>query len=161
MAVVGGLRSTREELGLARDVVGRVRIVESTPGAAAAITELQQAVRQLCMCEFIEAIAAGGGAERFASVEGPGVQALLDLEGLVDVERERARLVNKAQKAQVEATKARAKLGNQGFMAKAPEAVVAEEQSRLTAAEAVLAEVQRQYRERVGGDLPLPEGKKP
>jgi valyl-tRNA synthetase len=162
MAIVGGLRSTREELGLGRDVVGRVRIVESTPGAAAAITELKKAVRLLCMCEFIEEPAAGGNqAQRFASVEGPGVEALLDLEGLVDVDRERGRLVNKAQKAHAEAVKARAKLGNKGFVAKAPEAVVAEEQSRLSAAEAVLAEVKRQYRERVGGDLPLPEGKQP
>jgi valyl-tRNA synthetase len=116
----------------------------------------------LCMCEFIEEPAAGGNqAERFASVEGLGVEALLDLEGLVDVERERGRLVNKAQKAHAESVKARAKLGNKGFVAKAPEAVVAEEQSRLSAAEAVLAEVKRQYRERVGGDLPLPEGKQP
>ncbi len=36
-AVVGGLRSTREELGLARDVVGSVRILELKPGAAAAV----------------------------------------------------------------------------------------------------------------------------
>jgi len=44
-------------------------------------------------------------------------------------------------------------------VAKAPEAVVAEEQSRLAAAEAVLADVRLQYRERVGGELSLPEGK--
>ena len=45
-------------------------------------------------------------------------------------------------------------------MAKAPEAVVAEERNRLAAAEAVLQEVRLQYRERVGGELPLPEEKK-
>ena len=54
-------------------------------------------------------------------------------------------------KAQAEAAKARAKLSNQGFVAKAPEAVVAEERARLAAAEAALDEVRRQYEERVGG----------
>ena len=45
-------------------------------------------------------------------------------------------------------------------MAKAPPEVVAEEQARLAAAEAVLAEAQVQYRERVGGELPLAQEKK-
>jgi valyl-tRNA synthetase len=161
MAVVGGLRSAREELGLARDVVGSVRVMERGSGAAAAIAGQPQAFRRLSGCELVEVITGEAApAGRFASIEGPGVKALLDLEGLVDVERERERLENKAQKAHSEATKARAKLENQGFLAKAPEAVVAEERSRLASAEAVLEEVRRQYEERVGGELPLAQGKR-
>jgi valyl-tRNA synthetase len=159
MAVVGGLRSTREELGLSRDVIGRVRVIEGTPGAAGAMKESRNAFRQLCGCELTEVTGGEAPLEgRFATVTGPGVKALLDLEGLVDVERERMRLVSKARKAQAEVLKARAKLANEGFVAKAPEAVVAEERSRLDAAEAVLAEVQLQHRERVGGELDLSEG---
>ena len=161
MAVVGGLRSAREELGLARDVVGSVRVMESGSGAAAAIAGQPQAFCRLSGCELVEVITGEAApAGRFASIEGPGVKALLDLEGLVDVERERERLVTKAQKANSEASKARAKLENQGFLAKAPEAVVAEERSRLDSAETVLEEVRRQYEERVGGELPLAEGKR-
>jgi valyl-tRNA synthetase len=51
--------------------------------------------------------------------------------------------------------KARAKLENQAFVAKAPEAVVAEERARLSAAESILAEVRLQYEERIGGELPV------
>ena len=40
---------------------------------------------------------------RFATIEGPGVRAMLHLEGLVDVEREAERLVNKAGKAELPA----------------------------------------------------------
>jgi valyl-tRNA synthetase len=168
MTVVAGLRSTREELGLARDVVGRVRLLEKEPGASVALTDPRQAFRQLSGCEFAAAPAAAGseaGANkaarcgRFVTIESPGIKALLDLEGLVDVERERVRLVGKAQKATAEAAKARAKLENPGFLGKAPAEVVAELRARLATAEAVLAEVQVQYRERVGGELPLCEGK--
>ena len=161
MAVVGGLRSTREELGLGRDTVGSVRVLELEPGAAAVLVGLRPAFRQLSGCELAEVLPAGAApAGRFASIEGPGCKALLDIEGLVDVERERARLVGKAAKAQAEAGKARAKLENQGFLAKAPEAVVAEERERLSVAEAVLAEVRVQYRERIGEDLPALQGGK-
>ena len=155
--VVAGLRSAREELGLARDVVGKVTLVESSAGAAVALEGLSGSVRQLCGCEIVAVL--GEGPElrgHFASIVGPGVKAMLDLEGLVDLEREAERLVSKAGKAQVEASKARAKLQNQGFVAKAPEAVVAEERARLAAAEAALSEVRRHYEERVGGRLALP-----
>jgi len=156
-AVVAGLRSAREELGLAREVVGKVTLAESSPGAAAALEGLPGAVRQLCGCEIVAGLGEGRQWQgRFASIEGPGVKAMLDLEGLVDVQREADRLVGKARKAHVEASKARAKLENQGFVAKAPEAVVAEERARLAAAEAAFSEVRRHYEERVGGRLPLP-----
>jgi valyl-tRNA synthetase len=158
-AVVGGLRSAREELGLGREVVGRVMLVEEASGAASVLRELREAFSQLTGCELAEA---GAGQDtltgRYASVSARGVKALLDLEGLVDVERERGRLVSKAVKASAEAAKARAKLGNEGFLAKAPEEVVAEERARLASAEAVLSETQKQYRERVGGELPLGRG---
>ena len=118
---------------------------------------LPEAIKLLCGCEIAAVLGQGQQPEgRFASIAGPGVKAMLDLEGLVDVEREAERLRNKAVKAGAEAAKARGKLGNQGFVAKAPEAVVAEERARLAAAEAALGEVRRHYEERVGGRLVLP-----
>jgi valyl-tRNA synthetase len=160
-AVVGGLRSAREELGLARDIVGNVVVLELEPDAASGLAGLKGAFRQLSGCELLEVVAGGESPPgRYASIEGPGVKALLDLEGLVDIERERDRLLAKAQKANGEAVKARAKLDNPGFVAKAPEAVVAEERSRLAEAQAVLGEVRRQYAERVGGELPVAQGTK-
>ena len=156
MAVVAGLRSTREELGLPRDLIGKVRLVEQEPGAAGSIVGLKGAFRLLAGCDLSEVMpdetALGG---RFASITAAGVKALLDLEGLVDIEREKERLISKAKKAEAEAAKARGKLSNAGFVAKAPEAVVAEERSRLTAAEEVLHEVRQQYEERIGGEFVL------
>ena len=158
-AVVAGLRSAREELGLSRDTVGRVLALELQPGAATALAELRDAFRRLSGCDLVDIVpGAEAPAGRFATIEAPGVKGLLDLEGLVDVERERARLIAKAQKARVEAARARTKLDSRGFVAKAPEAVVVQERARLTGAEAILEEVRRQYEERIGGLLPPPEG---
>ena len=159
-SVVGGLRSAREELGLARDMVGRVHVFELEPGAAAGIAKQAQEFRQLSSCELVGVASAGKVAPegRFASVEGPGVMALLDLGGLVDVSREQQRLLAKAKKAAAEAVKAQAKLGNSGFVAKAPGSVIDEERERLTRALAVLEETRRQYKERIGEELPLEGG---
>ncbi len=158
-SVVGGLRSAREELGLARDVVGKVRLVEMEAGASAGIAGLAGPFRQLSGCELLDVLqGAEAPAGRYATVQGSGVKALLDLEGLVDVDRERERLLSKAKKAQVDVAKARNKLDNQGFLAKAPEAVVAEEREKLAAAEGILDEVRRQYRERVGEEMPPMQG---
>jgi valyl-tRNA synthetase len=148
--------------------VGTVLLMELEPGAAESVGDMKDSFRQLTGCELAQVLAAatattaGGAAPqgRFASVEAPGVKALLDLEGLVDVEREKERLLNKARKAQTEAAKSGAKLGNQGFVAKAPEAVVAEERARLSAAEAILRDVQIQYEERIGEPLPALEEKR-
>jgi valyl-tRNA synthetase len=159
MALVGGLRSMREELGLPREVEAPVRVVESVRGAAAAVEAERAAFKQLCGFAVAEIVRGGQtwvpGQGRNASVEGPGVKALLVLEGLVDVERERQRLLAKARKAQGEAAKAKNKLSNPHFLAKAPASVVEEEQARLALAEEVLAEVRRQYRERIGVELPV------
>ena len=155
-AAVAGLRSAREELGIGRDAVGKVLALELEAGAATTLLELRDAFRQLCGCEVAPIIPGAEVPEgRFASIEAPGVKVLLELEGLADIGRERERLIAKASKAEAEVAKARAKLGNQGFVAKAPEAVVAEEQARLAAGEAVLEEARRQYEERIGGKLPV------
>jgi len=159
IGLVAGLRSAREELGLPADAVGRVIAVEAFAGSGAALMPLAATFRQLSGCELIDVVSESEmPVGRFASVEGPGVKAFLSLEGLVDVEREKQRLVAKARKAETEVGKAQAKLGNQGFLAKAPQEVVAEERTRLSAAEAVLEDVRRQYKERVGGEMPAAGG---
>ncbi len=50
IAVVAGLRSAREELGLARDALGEVTIAAAAPEAADAIVGLPEAFRQLSGC---------------------------------------------------------------------------------------------------------------
>ncbi len=62
----------------------------------------------------------------------PVGEVIMPLEGLVDVEAERARLGKEIEKIRAEIAKSEGKLGNASFVDRAPSAVVAQERERLT-----------------------------
>jgi len=68
----------------------------------------------------------------------------LDLSGTIDVAAERARLTKDQAAAAKEIAAANAKLGNEAFLAKAPEPVVDKIRTRLATAEADLARIETQ-----------------
>ncbi|MBG0568782.1 valine--tRNA ligase [Actinoplanes aureus] len=70
-----------------------------------------------------------------------GIAVDLDTRGAIDVKAERARLEKDRAAAEKEATQCRAKLGNEAFVGKAPDHVVAKIKERLTAAEADLVRI--------------------
>jgi len=59
-----------------------------------------------------------------------GMKILVPVAGLVDVAAERERLVKQRDKAAADLQKVVSKLGNENFVARAPEDVVAKEQAR-------------------------------
>jgi len=70
-----------------------------------------------------------------------GVTVALDTRGAIDVAAERARLTKDRAAAEKEITQATAKLGNTGFLAKAPPEVVAKLRARLAAAQADIVRI--------------------
>jgi valyl-tRNA synthetase len=70
-----------------------------------------------------------------------GITVDLDTRGAIDVAAERARLEKDRAAAEKEANQCRAKLGNEAFVGKAPEQVVAKIKDRLAAAEADLVRI--------------------
>jgi valyl-tRNA synthetase len=156
VAIVSGLRSAREELDVPRGTRGSVHLVTADAAVGRDLVQQAASLTQLTGCELSGVVATVTElpAGRFASVEAGAATAYLLLAGFVDVERERQRLLTKAGKARDEAAKARRKLDNAGFVAKAPPEVIQEERDRLARGEAVLAEIGRQYHERIGEDLP-------
>jgi len=65
----------------------------------------------------------------------------LPLEGVIDFDAERDRLSKERDKATGEIEKIEKKLSNQGFISKAPEAVVAEQRTRLEDLQATVAKL--------------------
>jgi valyl-tRNA synthetase len=83
----------------------------------------------------------GGFAPTASLTTARGVTVELDLSGTIDVGAERARLTKDRAAAEKEQSVNAAKLGNEAFTGKAPEAVVAKVRERLTAAEAELVRI--------------------
>ncbi|THA38267.1 valine--tRNA ligase [Streptomyces sp. A1547] len=73
-----------------------------------------------------------------------GATVALDLSGTIDVAAERKRLSKDLAAAEKEKQQAEAKLGNEAFLAKAPDNVVDKIKGRLTKAEADIARIQAQ-----------------
>ena len=73
-------------------------------------------------------------ADTCVQVVTPAATAYLPLSDLVDYEKERARLTTEIAKVSAEVERLDKKLSNQGFVAKAPAAVVDAERAKLTAA---------------------------
>lgn len=70
----------------------------------------------------------------------------LDLSGTIDVAAERKRLAKDLAAAEKEKAQANAKLGNEAFLAKAPDQVVEKIRTRLAKADEDIARIQEQLK---------------
>ncbi|NUW11261.1 class I tRNA ligase family protein, partial [Streptomyces sp. CAI-21] len=86
----------------------------------------------------------GDAFQATASLPVSGATVALDLSGTIDVEAERKRLTKDLQNAEKEQAAAEAKLGNEAFLAKAPDKVVDKIRGRLTKAEADIERITAQ-----------------
>jgi len=105
--------------------------------AAAGVAAHEPLIRSLAR---LDAPAEGFTPTATLTVSG-GVAVALDTRGAIDLAAERARLAKDRAAAEKEKASALAKLGNEAFLAKAPDHVVAGIRERLAAAEAELARV--------------------
>jgi valyl-tRNA synthetase len=106
----------------------------------------EDAIRQL-----LRLLPAGDGFHATAALPVAGATVQLDLSGTIDVAAERRRLTKDLGLAEKEKADAGRKLGNEAFLAKAPEKVVTGIRARLTAAEADIERITAQL-------AALPEG---
>ena len=126
--LIGEIRSVRSEMGVPPSATTPLVLVNPSERAASAASAWGESISRLARV---------GGIER-ADVTPPGALQLvvrgeavaLPLAGLVDLQAERARLDKEIDKVRLEIAKVEAKLGNDDFLARAPEDVVAEHEER-------------------------------
>ncbi len=128
-AVAGACRNLRAEMNISP--AQRVPLITHGDGAFLAEAEpLLLALAKLSALQIVDDEAAFATATRAAPVAVQGA-ARLALHVEIDVEAERARLAKEIARLEGEVQKARGKLDNQSFVARAPASVVAQEQARL------------------------------
>jgi valyl-tRNA synthetase len=138
-ALVGELQKIITEVRRFRNDQG-VKPSQKIPGrfiAPADVTAYASAMAFLLKLELTEFTPS-------ASVEIGSMKVELDLSGTVDVVAERARLEKDLVTAQKDMKTAEVKLNNEGFMAKAPESVVAEIRERMSATSADIERITAQ-----------------
>jgi valyl-tRNA synthetase len=133
MRLVTEVRRFRSDQGLrpAQRVAARLAGIEATPLAAQ-----EERIRFLLRLTPPE-----GDFSPTAAIEAERVTVELDTAGVIDVAAERRRMEKDLAAARKEAEQARTKLGNAGFTAKAPPAVVDSTRQRLAAAEQDVARI--------------------
>ena len=122
------LRHLRTEVGVPPGKKVRAVIVAGEPVRAV----LSEGARYIAGLSQAEITMAGEAPAEQAvqAVAGPGVTVFLPLKGILDVDREKARLSAERDRLREDLAKTRGKLENPDFLAKAPAAVVEKERAR-------------------------------
>ncbi|MEU9985178.1 valine--tRNA ligase [Streptomyces sp. NPDC050856] len=144
--------AAEKEIELVQRVVTEVRRFRSDQGLqpgqkvparldldGTALAPHEAAIRQLLRLQ-----PEGEGFSATASLPVAGATVALDLSGTIDVAAERKRLAKDLAAAEKERAQATAKLGNEAFLAKAPDQVVDKIRTRLAKAEEDIARIQNQ-----------------
>ncbi|MDJ0385836.1 valine--tRNA ligase [Streptomyces sp. G-G2] len=144
--------AAEQEIGLVQQVVTEVRRFRSDQGLqpgqkvparleldGTALAPHEAAIRQVLRLQ-----PEGEGFAATASLPVAGATVSLDLSGTIDVAAERKRLSKDLAAAEKEKQQAEAKLGNEAFIAKAPDNVVDKIKGRLAKAETDIARLQAQ-----------------
>tara|TARA_B110000967_G_C18701526_1_gene468092 strand:- start:263 stop:862 length:600 start_codon:yes stop_codon:yes gene_type:complete len=104
----------------------------------------QNLLKSLAKLESISWLNEGEPAAESATSIVGDMSLLIPLAGLIDKDVELARLNKNIQKFEQEAKRIESKLGNDGFVSKAPESVVNKEKEKLSEAKSALASFQAQ-----------------
>lgn len=140
------------EIALVQQVVTEVRRFRSDQGlqpgqkvpAALDLTGTALAPHEAAIRQLLRLQPAGDGFHATASLPVAGATVALDLSGTIDFAAERKRLTKDLEAAQKEKAQATGKLGNEAFLAKAPDNVVDKIRGRLGKAEADIERITRQ-----------------
>ena len=125
------VRNIRNEMNISPSKQLDVLLRGASDDAARRVNENHNFLKTLARLDKLELLATGDKGPVSVTKLVDGAELLIPMAELVDKNAELERLAKEVGKIDVEMEKITAKLGNEGFVARAPEAVVAKERERL------------------------------
>ena len=134
IAAIGEIRSVRSEMNVPAGAQVPLVVVGAAAATQKRLSKTDAVLKRLArLADISEADAVPEGAVQTVLGEATFAMPLADV---IDVDAEKARLTKDIGKVEGEIKKISGKLGNQGFLDKAPEAVIEENKARLAEEEA-------------------------
>jgi valyl-tRNA synthetase len=137
--LIAEIRSVRSEMGVAPSNLTPLILIAPSERAGKSARAWSESIGRLARVGSIETAQAAPPGALLLVVRGETVA--LPLAGVVDLTAERARLDREIAKEKLEIAKVVAKLGNDDFVARAPEEIIAEHQERLETFQARLVKL--------------------
>ncbi|MDH4555221.1 valine--tRNA ligase [Pseudomonas sp. BN417] len=139
-----GVRQIRGEMNIS--MAKRIDIILANAGDEdrRRLADNEPLLKKLAKLETIRVLAAGEEAPMSATALVGDMQVLVPMAGLIDKDAELARLDKEIQRLDGEVKRVGGKLGNEGFVAKAPAEVIEKERAKLAEAEQALANLTEQ-----------------
>ncbi len=152
--VIRALRDTLARINTSRaaakqPAIGKLpsAVIRADARVAARLAEEQAVLERLGRCERVQVGADAAKPPESATQVLPGVEVYVPLSGLMDLAAERKRLTKERDELRGHIERLVAKLGNEGFVAKAPAAVIETERARLAEMQGRLATLERNVAE--------------
>lgn len=132
MEAIKGIRNLRAESNVPMGKKAPVILAPATEDMAQTLKTYEDYFHTLAFADKVTLLGAGDAKPENAVVAVvPGIEVYLQLKDLIDVEKETARVQKEQEKLQKEIDRLDKKLSNQGFLSKAPAAVVEKEKGKL------------------------------
>jgi valyl-tRNA synthetase len=129
--IIVKVRNIRSEVHVEAKLFVPLRVAAEDPAIEDMLTRHQAYMKRLARIESVEVVRELTGEKVAAQAVARGVALEVPLEGVIDVEAERARLTREIEKTRKEIGGLERKLGNPKFVERAPSEVVEENRSRL------------------------------
>ncbi len=141
---ITSIRNLRAEYDINPGKPLEVMLKAANEQDAARLTACQTVLTSLAKLDSVRLLAGEEDTPACASALVGKSELLIPMAGLIDKTAELARLDKEIEKTQGEIKRIEGKLNNQGFVAKAPEAVVAKEREKLESYQETLVKLQEQ-----------------
>lgn len=146
-AVITAIRNVRGEMNIAPSKPLNVLLRNLNAEETRRLAENRNFLMVMAKLETLDVLAADAKAPASATQLIGSMDLLIPMAGLIDKEAELSRIAKQLEKTQQELARVAGKLSNEGFVAKAPEAVLEKERAKQAELEQAVAKLQAQQAE--------------